>query len=91
MSLYNASNHLSIDFYRRLGVAEASAFETQGRHGVGEMLMQCRFCLRHALGYCVAKGGRKPEWKEPLSLRLPDGRQFQLQFNCKKCEMYLLS
>ena len=89
--LYNASNHLSIDFYRRLGVAEASAFETQGRHGVGEMLMQCRFCLRHALGYCVAKGGRKPEWKEPLSLRLPDGRQFQLQFNCKKCEMYLLS
>ena len=89
-TLLNASNHLAVEFYRRLGV-EASAFETQRSHGKGEVLMQCRFCLRHALGYCVAKGGRKPEWKEPLSLRMSDGRMFQLQFNCKQCEMYLLS
>ena len=88
--LLNASNTLAVEFYRQLGV-EASAFETQKKHGVGEKLMQCRFCLRHALGYCVNKGGRKPQWKEPLFLRLPDGRKFQLQFNCKRCEMYLLS
>ena len=89
-SLLNASNTLAVEFYRQLGV-EASAFETQKKHGEGEKLMQCRFCLRHALGYCVNKGGRKPQWKEPLFLRLPDGRKFQLQFNCKRCEMYLLS
>ena len=88
--LLNASNTLAVEFYRQLGV-EASAFETQKKHGVGEKLMQCRFCLRHALGYCVNKGGRKPQWKDPLFLRLPDGRKFQLQFNCKRCEMYLLS
>lgn len=88
--LLNASNTLAVEFYRQLGV-EASAFETQKKHGEGEKLMQCRFCLRHALGYCVNKGGRKPQWKEPLFLRLPDGRKFQLQFNCKRCEMYLLS
>ena len=88
--LLNASNTLAVEFYRQLGV-EASAFETQKKHGVGEKLRQCRFCLRHALGYCVNKGGRKPQWKEPLFLRLPDGRKFQLQFNCKRCEMYLLS
>lgn len=88
--LLNASNTLAVEFYRQLGV-EASAFETQKNHGEGEKLMQCRFCLRHALGYCVNKGGRKPQWKEPLFLRLPDGRKFQLQFNCKRCEMYLLS
>ena len=88
--LLNASNTLAVEFYRQLGV-EASAFETQKKHGVGEKLMQCRFCLRHALGYCVNKGGKKPQWKEPLFLRLPDGRKFQLQFNCKRCEMYLLS
>lgn len=88
--LLNASNTLAVEFYRQLGV-EASAFETLKKHGVGEKLMQCRFCLRHALGYCVNKGGRKPQWKEPLFLRLPDGRKFQLQFNCKRCEMYLLS
>lgn len=88
--LLNASNTLAVEFYRQLGV-EASAFETQKKHGEGEKLMQCRFCLRHALGYCVNKGGWKPQWKEPLFLRLPDGRKFQLQFNCKRCEMYLLS
>ena len=88
--LLNASNTLAVEFYRQLGV-EASAFETQKKHGEGEKLMQCRFCLRHALGYCVNKGGRKPQWKDPLFLRLPDGRKFQLQFNCKRCEMYLLS
>ena len=88
--LLNASNTLAVEFYRQLGV-EASAFETQKKHGEGEKLMQCRFCLRHALGYCVNKGGRKPQWKEPMFLRLPDGRKFQLQFNCKRCEMYLLS
>lgn len=88
--LLNASNTLAVEFYRQLGV-EASAFETQKKHGEGEKLMQCRFCMRHALGYCVNKGGRKPQWKEPLFLRLPDGRKFQLQFNCKRCEMYLLS
>lgn len=88
--LLNASNTLAVEFYRQLGV-EASAFETQKKHGEGEKLMQCRFCLRHALGYCVNRGGRKPQWKEPLFLRLPDGRKFQLQFNCKRCEMYLLS
>ena len=88
--LLNASNTLAVEFYRQLGV-EASAFETQKKHGEGEKLMQCRFCLRHALGYCVNKGGRKPQWQEPLFLRLPDGRKFQLQFNCKRCEMYLLS
>ena len=88
--LLNASNTLAVEFYRQLGV-EASAFETQKKHGEGEKLMQCRFCLRHALGYCVNKGGKKPQWKEPLFLRLPDGRKFQLQFNCKRCEMYLLS
>ena len=88
--LLNASNTLAVEFYRQLGV-EASAFETQKKHREGEKLMQCRFCLRHALGYCVNKGGRKPQWKEPMFLRLPDGRKFQLQFNCKRCEMYLLS
>ena len=88
--LLNASNTLAVEFYRQLGV-EASAFETQKKHGEGEKLMQCRFCLRHALGYCVNKGGRKPQWKEPMFLRLPDGRTFQLQFNGQRGEMYVLS
>lgn len=52
-------------------------------------LMQCRHCLRYSLGYCVKHGGRKPEWKEPLVLRLGDGRRFRLEFDCRNCQMNL--
>lgn len=52
--------------------------------------MQCRHCLRYTLGYCVKNGGKRPEWKEPLSLRLGDGKTFRLQFDCIKCQMNLI-
>ena len=49
--------------------------------------MQCLHCLRYALGYCVKRGGRRPEWKEPLRLRLGNGKLFRLEFNCAECQM----
>ena len=88
--LLNASNSRSVAFYKSRGAESPTAFETEDNHRPDSMLMQCRFCLRHALGYCVARGGRKPQWKEPLSLRLPDGRMFPLQFDCKRCQMNVL-
>ena len=50
-------------------------------------LMQCRYCLRHELGFCVRYGGQRPTWREPLFLRLGDGRRFRLEFDCSKCQM----
>ena len=50
-------------------------------------LMTCRYCLRYALGYCVRRGGKRPQWREPLHLVLPDGRQFRLEFDCQDCQM----
>ncbi len=79
--LYNISNHLAADFY---DVDEPSAYELKGGHGP---IMQCRHCLRYSLGYCVNHGGRKPQWREPLKLRLADGRLFPLTFDCKNCQM----
>ena len=53
----------------------------------GDALMQCRYCIRYEMGYCVKHGGRRPTWHEPLRLRLGDGRTFRLEFDCKRCEM----
>ncbi len=50
-------------------------------------LMQCRYCLRHELGYCIRNGGKKPNWAEPLYLRLSDGSTFRLEFDCTNCQM----
>ena len=51
------------------------------------ILMQCRHCIRYSLGYCVAHGGKKPTWHEPLFLVLGDGKRFRLEFDCKYCQM----
>ncbi len=79
--LYNISNHLSKQFY---GAKDLSAYELKGGDGP---IMQCRHCIRYALGYCVKHGGQHPTWKEPLSLVLGDGRRFRLEFDCKQCQM----
>jgi len=85
--LHNISNHLSQRFY---GVKEKSAFELKSSSEIKELdgpIMQCRHCIRYSLGYCVKNGGNRPEWHEPLSLILGDGRRFRLEFDCKHCQM----
>ena len=84
--LYNIANREARAFYEAQGLKQIEpAFELQTpRHG---LLMQCRHCLRYALGYCVKHGGHTPQWPEPLYLRLGDGRRFRLEFNCLHCQM----
>lgn len=82
--LNNISNHQSAAFY---GTTELSAYELKGGDGP---IMQCRHCLRYSLGYCVKRGGKRPTWREPLSLVLGDGRRFRLEFDCKHCQMNVL-
>ena len=87
--LYNVANVHAVAFYRRQQMdLGKNAFELQSAHP-GALLMQCRHCLRYTLGYCVKNGGRRPVWKEPLRLVLPDGRRFPLQFNCNICQMFI--
>ena len=83
--LNNISNHQSAAFY---GTDELSAYELKGGDGP---IMQCRHCLRYSLGYCVKRGGKRPTWREPLSLVLGDGRRFRLEFDCTRCQMNVYS
>lgn len=85
--LYNASNDAAKAFYKHNGVGEATSFEMDAHHG--NVLMQCRYCLRNEMGYCT-KTGKKAPWKEPLTISMTDGREFQLQFDCRHCQMNVL-
>nr|WP_295352705.1 U32 family peptidase [uncultured Prevotella sp.] len=92
--LYNIANQSARTFYQAHGMAKADyAFElrNEAERQDDVLLMQCRHCLRYSLGYCVKRGGRKPTWKEPLFLRLGDGRMFRLQFACNECQMNIFS
>ena len=85
--LYNIANRLSCEFY---GADAPTAYELRGGDGP---IMQCRHCLRYALGRCrKTLSGQTAEhstaeWREPLFLRLGDGRRFRLEFDCKHCQM----
>jgi putative protease len=84
--LYNISNELARDFYEGVGLTKyQTAYELSPVRQ--PLIMQCRHCLRYTLGYCVKRGGQKPQWSEPLYLRLYDGRKFRLEFNCAECQM----
>lgn len=92
--LYNIANTLSKSFYQREGLSNvADAYEvSQGadegsKRNDSVLVMQCRHCLRYSLGHCVRRGGKQPTWKEPLYLRLGDGRRFRLEFKCDECQM----
>ena len=103
--LYNASNRKAKEFYKAQGI-EAESFEISrenlehsGSLSTGEgggrghtsplLLMQCRYCLRNEMGFCTKSGKRAP-WKEPLTISISDGREFQLQFDCKNCQMNVI-
>lgn len=92
--LYNIANTLSKSFYQREGLSNvADAYEVSQGTDEGAkwrdsvLVMQCRHCLRYSLGYCIKRGGKQPTWKEPLYLRLGDGRRFRLEFKCDECQM----
>ncbi len=87
--LFNVANHEARAFYETHGMSGVEpALETA--EPKSSVVMQCRYCIRYELGFCVRRGGRKPEWHEPLTLRLGDGRGFRLDFRCGECQMNLL-
>lgn len=84
--LYNIANAAARDFYAAEGLDHLQpAFELAPP--TKPLIMQCRHCLRYELGFCVKRGGQHPTWKEPLTLRLGDGRRFTLDFDCTACQM----
>lgn len=90
--LYNVANASARQFYREHGLQkDERAFELRKERGGDLLLMQCRHCIRFSLGYCVKHGGKRPTWREPLSLRLAVGCRFRLEFDCADCQMNVYS
>lgn len=79
-SLYLYANDVARRFYADQGLSPLRpTYELQPSADIP--IMQCRYCIRHALGFCGTSQHRS------LSLRLADGRVFPLKFDCKNCQM----
>lgn len=84
--MFNIANRLAHSFYEQEGMSDITpAFEI--KKPSSPLVMQCRYCLRHELGQCKKSHKQSGLLKEPLHLRLADGRTFRLEFDCKKCQM----
>lgn len=84
--MYNIANKLAEKFYREEGLKNIQpAFELH--KPATPLVMQCRYCLRYEIGQCKKRGGTAATIKDPLRIRLSDGRTFRLEFNCAQCIM----
>ena len=86
--LSNVANEEARRFYEEHGAKQIMpAYEIKQPEKA--VIMYCRHCLRYAFGLCPKHHHRKfpQEWKEPLALRLADGREFPLEFDCSHCQM----
>ena len=79
----NIHNKSAEEFYQKCGagVLEYSFESKQPARQVE--VMRCKHCIKYALNMC----------KSPQKLVLKDeyGKKFPLKFNCKDCEMSVLS
>jgi len=82
----NVLNKKAEAFYKRHGVSDIEPAVESGLNMLGKKVMQMKYCIKHQLGYCTKYGGEK-NIKDDLFLIDEDGRQFKLNFDCKKCEM----
>lgn len=82
----NVANAKARALYAAYGVTQIDkAFELAPKPQA--RLMTCKYCIRAALGACLKRPEEAAKLKEPLMLRLPDGRRFRLSFDCHACQM----
>ncbi|MDE7412997.1 MAG: U32 family peptidase [Muribaculaceae bacterium] len=92
----NVSNRLAREFYHEHGIKEIEdALEVNKKRMCEKdvRVMTTRYCLRRELGCCKKNPSDKRmngKMKEPLTLTT--GRHsFRLEFDCKNCEMHVIS
>ncbi len=84
--MYNIANHLAEAFYKEEGIKPTRpAFEMKKPQT--PMIMQCKYCLRCEIGQCKKLTDKDKLLKDPLRLRLSDGKTFRLEFDCAHCMM----
>ena len=85
----NITNELHRAVYEDFGAKQIEYGIDKTQDYSGKELMVCKYCLRYELGMCT-KNKQKPNVAFPLYLK-NDKFRFQLQFDCKNCEMKIIN
>ena len=85
----NVLNSLAKEFYTRHGVTQIEHAPESGLDMSGKVVMTTKHCLRYGFNLCK-KHNSGAKIKEPLYLVDSHGKEYELKFNCKDCEMEVI-
>lgn len=89
--LGNVMNKEAESFYRKHGVTQIQAAVEKQKPVYPLPIMFCRHCLRYSMGWCPRVAKEESPYREPYYLLLPDGKRFQLEFDCRQCIMKVIA
>ncbi len=86
----NVHNQKAKEFYAKHQVKEIeNSFEQEKRDSA--VLMFCKHCLKYSLGICPKNRTNNQNYKEPFFLLYNKKKKLRLLFDCKLCEMQVIS
>lgn len=86
----NVANDKARQFYEHHGVKTMSKAYELAIPRENSVLMTTKYCIKYQLGSCPKEQTHKRSLQEPLFIKDNTGK-YQLQFDCKSCEMKVLS
>lgn len=86
----NIHNTKAKEFIEQCGVSNpAWSYEREPK--AKAELMRCKYCMRYELGICLKRNETEAaKIKQPLKLVGSDGAEYNLAFDCEKCEMMII-
>ena len=88
--LGNVMNTAAKSFYLSHGVLSVEpAYEKQPVQNA--VLMFCKHCLRYSMGWCPTHQKLRSPYRDPSYLVAADGKRFRLDFDCKHCQMKVVT
>ena len=89
--LDNVTNECTVSFYQRHGVDKIEYGLETSTDLKGKKVFSSRYCLRNELGFCSKnKVENIPQMPWKLE-QLETGNKYEIEFDCKKCSMYLFA
>lgn len=84
----NIFNDDAKNFYEHCGIySKEKAMESNSKIKQNVEIMRCKHCLRYACGLC----SKEVKFNKNLYLQDECGKKYPLKFDCKNCEMIILS
>lgn len=87
--LRNITNEMHKAVYANFGATDIEYGLDKTEDYSGKVLMTCKYCLRHELGWCRKSPDAAKAPKDPLYL-VSGKRRFRLEFDCGRCVMKVL-